>query len=145
MAMLPFCGYHMGDYFTHWLKVAERQGAQMPKVFYVNWFRKDEDGKFIWPGFGENSRVLAWIFGRVNGDADAIESAIGYLPPTGERGIDVDGLDVTEAMMARLLEVDTDGWLRQLPQMKEHYAEFGSKLPEQLHAQLRSLEERLTA
>jgi phosphoenolpyruvate carboxykinase (GTP) len=145
MAMLPFCGYHMGDYFAHWLKVAEREGAQMPKVFYVNWFRKDEDGKFMWPGFGENSRVLAWIFGRVNGDADAVESAIGYLPPTGERGIDLDGLDVTEATMARLLEVDTDGWLRQLPQMKEHYAEFGSKLPEQLHAQLQSLEQRLSA
>jgi phosphoenolpyruvate carboxykinase (GTP) len=145
MAMLPFCGYHMGDYFAHWLKVAERQGAQMPKVFYVNWFRKDEDGKFMWPGFGENSRVLAWIFGRVNGDADAIESAIGLLPPTGERGIDLDGLDVPQGTMARLLEVDTDGWLRQLPQMKEHYAEFGAKLPEQLHAQLRSLEQRLSA
>jgi phosphoenolpyruvate carboxykinase (GTP) len=145
MAMLPFCGYHMGDYFAHWLKVAERPGAQMPKVFYVNWFRKDEDGKFMWPGFGENSRVLAWIFGRVNGDADAIESAIGYLPPTGERGIDLDGLDVPVATMTRLLEVDTDGWLRQLPQMKEHYAEFGSKLPEQLHAQLQSLEQRLSA
>jgi phosphoenolpyruvate carboxykinase (GTP) len=144
MAMLPFCGYHMGDYFAHWLKVADRKGAQMPKVFYVNWFRKDEDGKFMWPGFGENSRVLAWIFGRVNGDADAVESAIGYLPPTGERGLDLDGLDIPEATMARLLEVDTDGWLRQLPQMKEHYAEFGSKLPEQLHAQLQSLEERLT-
>jgi phosphoenolpyruvate carboxykinase (GTP) len=145
MAMLPFCGYHMGDYFAHWLKVADRKGAQMPKLFYVNWFRKDEDGKFMWPGFGENSRVLAWIFGRVNGDADAVESAIGYLPPTGERGLDLDGLDIPEATMARLLEVDTDGWLRQLPQMKEHYAEFGSKLPEQLHAQLQSLEERLTA
>jgi phosphoenolpyruvate carboxykinase (GTP) len=145
MAMLPFCGYHMGDYFAHWLKVAEREGAQMPKVFYVNWFRKDEDGKFMWPGFGENSRVLAWIFGRVNGDADAIESAIGYLPPTGERGIDLDGLDVPEATMARLLEVDTDGWLRQLPQMKEHFAEFGDKLPAQLHAQLEALEQRLSA
>jgi phosphoenolpyruvate carboxykinase (GTP) len=145
MAMLPFCGYHMGDYFAHWLKVAEREGAQMPKVFYVNWFRKDEDGKFMWPGFGENSRVLAWIFGRVNGDADAVESAIGYLPPTGERGIDLDGLDVPEATMARLLEVDTDGWLRQLPQMKEHFAEFGDKLPAQLHAQLEALEQRLSA
>jgi phosphoenolpyruvate carboxykinase (GTP) len=145
MAMLPFCGYHMGDYFAHWLKVAEREGAQMPKVFYVNWFRKDEGGKFMWPGFGENSRVLAWIFGRVNGDADAVDSAIGYLPPTGERGIDLDGLDVSEATMARLLEVDTDGWLRQLPQMKEHFAEFGDKLPAQLRAQLAALEQRLSA
>ena len=144
MAMLPFCGYHMGDYFAHWLKVAQRDGARMPKVFYVNWFRKDENGKFMWPGFGENSRVLAWIFGRVNGEADAVESAIGYLPPTGERGIDLDGLDVAPETMARLLEVDTDGWLAQLPQIKEHFAEFGDKLPSALQAQLQALEQRLS-
>jgi phosphoenolpyruvate carboxykinase (GTP) len=145
MAMLPFCGYHMGDYFAHWLTVAKRDGVQMPRVFYVNWFRKDEDGKFLWPGFGENSRVLAWIFGRVNGDADAVESAIGYLPPTDERGIDLDGLDVPESTMASLLAVDTDGWLHQLPQMKEHFAEFGDKLPAALHEQLAALEQRLSA
>jgi phosphoenolpyruvate carboxykinase (GTP) len=145
MAMLPFCGYHMGDYFAHWLTVAEREGAQMPKVFYVNWFRKDDDGKFMWPGYGENSRVLAWVFGRVNGDADARETAIGYLPPLGERGIDLEGLDVSEETMAKLLEVDTDGWLRQLPQMKAHYAEFGAKLPKALHDQLAGLEARLNA
>jgi phosphoenolpyruvate carboxykinase (GTP) len=145
MAMLPFCGYHMGDYFAHWLKVAQRDGAQMPKVFYVNWFRKDEDGRFMWPGFGENSRVLAWIFGRVNGDADAVETPIGLLPPTGARGIDLDGLDVPEATMTKLLDVDTDGWLRQLPQIKEHYAEFGAKLPAALQAQLQTLEQRLSA
>ena len=145
MAMLPFCGYHMGDYFAHWLKVAHRDGAQLPRLFYVNWFRKDDDGAFMWPGYGENSRVLAWIFGRVNGDTDAVETPIGLLPPTGPRGIDLDGLDVPEATMAKLLEVDIDGWLRQLPQMKEHYAEFGSKLPDELHAQLQALEQRLTA
>jgi phosphoenolpyruvate carboxykinase (GTP) len=145
MAMLPFCGYHMGDYFAHWLTVAQRDGAQMPRVFYVNWFRKDEDDKFMWPGFGENSRVLAWIFGRVNGESDAVESAIGYLPPIGERGIDLDGLDVPESTMTRLLEVDTDGWLRQLPQMKEHFAEFGDKLPAALRDQLQALEQRLTS
>ena len=145
MAMLPFCGYHMGDYFAHWLKVAQPDGAQMPKVFYVNWFRKDDEGKFMWPGYGENSRVLAWIFGRVTGEADAVESAIGYLPPVGVRGIDLNGLDVTDDAMAKLLEVDTDGWLRQVPQMQAHYAEFGDKLPQALHEQLAGLERRLRA
>ncbi len=145
MAMLPFCGYHMGDYFAHWLTVAQRDGAKMPKIFYVNWFRKDEDGKFMWPGYGENSRVLAWIFGRVTGEAEAVETPIGLVPPMGESGIDLDGLDVSEETMARLLEVDTDGWLRQLPQMKEHYAEFGDKLPAALHDQLKALQQRLGA
>ena len=145
MAMLPFCGYHMGDYFAHWLKVAERDGAQMPRVFYVNWFRKDDDGRFMWPGFGENSRVLAWIFRRLTGEADAVQTPIGLVPPIGERGIDLTGLDVSEDTMARLLEVDTDGWLAQLPQVKAHFAEFGAKLPDALHAQLRGLEQRLTS
>ena len=145
MAMLPFCGYHMGDYFAHWLRVAKRDGAQMPRVFYVNWFRKDDDGKFMWPGFGENSRVLAWIFGRLTGDADAEETAIGLVPPIGEGGIDTDGLDVSQETMAKLLEVDHDGWAQQLPQMKEHYATFADKLPAELAEQLRTLEQRLDA
>jgi len=145
MAMLPFCGYHMGDYFGHWLKVAKREGAQMPRVFYVNWFRKDEDGRFMWPGFGENSRVLAWIFGRVTGDAEAVETAIGLVPPPGDGGIDTDGLDVSAATLAKLLEVDADGWTAQLPQIKAHYAEFGDKLPEALRAQLSALEQRLSS
>ncbi len=127
MAMLPFCGYHMGDYFAHWLKIGARDGAKLPKVFYVNWFRKDENGKFMWPGYGENSRVLAWVFDRVTGKAEAEETPIGLVPAAG--AIDTDGLDVSEATMSRLLEVDTDGWSAQLPQMKEHYAEFGDKLP----------------
>jgi phosphoenolpyruvate carboxykinase (GTP) len=143
MAMLPFCGYHMGDYFAHWLAVGARDGAQLPKIFYVNWFGKGEDGKFLWPGYGENSRVLAWIFGRVNGDADAVQTPLGLLPPTDERGIDRTDLDVSEETMARLLEVDVDGWLAQLPQMREHYAKFGDKLPAALHAQLDALEQRL--
>jgi phosphoenolpyruvate carboxykinase (GTP) len=143
MAMLPFCGYHMGDYFAHWLAVGEREGAKLPRIFYVNWFRKGEDGKFLWPGYGENSRVLAWIFGRVNGDSDAVETSIGFVPLTDERGIDRTDLDVSEETMTQLLEVDTDGWLAQLPQMKQHYAEFGEKLPAALHAQLDALEERL--
>jgi phosphoenolpyruvate carboxykinase (GTP) len=145
MAMLPFCGYHMGDYFNHWLTVGRREDVHMPKVFYVNWFRKDDDGKFMWPGFGENSRVLAWIFGRLTGDAQAEETPIGLVPAAGEGGIDTDGLDVSPETMAKLLEVDTDGWLTQLPQMREHLARFGDKLPRELTAQLDGLERRLNA
>ncbi len=145
MAMLPFCGYHMGDYFAHWLRVAKRDGAHMPRVFYVNWFRKDEDGKFMWPGFGENSRVLAWIFRRLTGEAEAVETAIGLVPPIGEGGIDTDDLDVSAETMAKLLEVDHEGWAAALPQMKQHYAEFGDKLPAELAEQLRTLEQRLDA
>jgi phosphoenolpyruvate carboxykinase (GTP) len=143
MAMLPFCGYHMADYFGHWLRIGEREGAQLPRIFYVNWFRKDDDGKFLWPGFGENSRVLAWIFRRCEGKADAVQTAIGLLPPVGDGGIDTDGLDVTDAAMARLLEVDIAGWSEQLPQIQEHYAKFGKKLPAELDAQLDSLDGRL--
>ncbi len=145
MAMLPFCGYHMGDYFAHWLRVAKRDGAQMPKVFYVNWFRKGDDGKFLWPGFGENSRVLAWIFRRITGQAKAEETPIGLLPPLGEGGIELDGLDIAPETMAQLLEVDVEGWKAQLPQMKQHFAEFGEKLPAELRAQLDALEQRLNA
>ena len=145
MAMLPFCGYHMGDYFAHWLKVGKTDGAKMPRVFYVNWFRKDDNGKFMWPGFGENSRVLAWIFGRVTGTAQAEETAIGLVPPLGEGGINTDGLDVSAETMGKLLEVDTEGWAAQLPQMKAHFAEFGDKLPAALQAQLTGLEQRLGA
>jgi phosphoenolpyruvate carboxykinase (GTP) len=143
MAMLPFCGYHMGDYFGYWLRTAERDGAKMPRVFYVNWFRKDEDGKFMWPGFGENSRVLAWVFERVAGRGEAIETSIGLVPPVGDGGIDTSGLDVAEETMARLLEVDADGWIAQLPQVKAHFAEFGAKLPGELREQLHGLESRL--
>ena len=145
MAMLPFCGYHMADYFRHWLRIGLREGAQLPRIFYVNWFRKGEDGKFLWPGYGENSRVLQWIFRRCQGKAPAVETAIGLLPPLGEGGIDTDGVDVSEAAMAKLLEVDFAGWKQQLPQMHEHYAEFGSKLPAELHAELDHLDARLHA
>jgi len=145
MAMLPFCGYHMADYFRHWLKLGERDGAKLPRIFYVNWFRKDENGKFLWPGYGENSRVLAWIFRRCEGNAEAVDTAIGLLPPVGEGGIETDGLDVSTEAMAELLKVDADGWKQQLPQMHEHYAEFGNKLPEGLRAQLQTLEDRLKA
>ena len=145
MAMLPFCGYHMADYFRHWLKIGRREGAKPPRIFYVNWFRKDTDGKFLWPGYGENSRVLAWIFRRCQGEAKAIETVIGLVPPIGEGGIDVDGLAITPKAMAELLEIDLEGWKQQLPQMHEHYAEFGEKLPAELHAQLETLDLRIHA
>ena len=143
MAMLPFCGYHMADYFRHWLAIGQREGAKLPLIFNVNWFRKGDDGKFLWPGYGENSRVLAWVFRRCEGKADAVQTPIGLLPPVGEGGIDIDDLDVNEATMKTLLEVDLHGWRQQLPQMHEHFAEFGDKLPQELHDELDSLDERL--
>jgi phosphoenolpyruvate carboxykinase (GTP) len=143
MAMLPFCGYHMADYFGHWLELGRREGAKLPRIFYVNWFRKDSDGKFLWPGYGENSRVLAWIFRRCEGTADAVETEIGLLPSTHDGGIEVEGLDVTDETMKALLAIDVDGWKQQLPQMHEHYAEFGPKLPAELRAQLDQFEQRL--
>ena len=143
MAMLPFCGYHMADYFRHWLTIGQREGAKLPRIFNVNWFRKDDDGNFMWPGYGENSRVLAWVFRRCEGQADAVQTPIGLVPPVGPGGIDIDGLDVTAETMAKLLEVDADEWRGQLPQMHEHYSEFGDKLPQKLHAELDALEQRL--
>ena len=143
MAMLPFCGYHMADYFRHWLNIGQCDGAKLPRIFYVNWFRKDEDGKFLWPGYGDNSRVLAWIVRRCEGKAAAVETPIGLVPPLGEGGIDIDGLDISDRAMTELLEIDIEGWKHQLPQMHEHYAEFGEKLPAALHALLAQLDERL--
>jgi len=145
MAMLPFCGYNMADYFAHWLEIGRHQGAKLPRIFYVNWFRKDDDGKFLWPGFGENSRVLAWIFRRCQGSAEAVETKIGLTPTTGEGGIDLAGLDISAEAMAQLLEVDPEAWKRQLPQMREHYARFGDRLPAEMRRQLEALEQRLDA
>jgi phosphoenolpyruvate carboxykinase (GTP) len=145
MAMLPFCGYHMADYWAHWLRIGQRDGAKLPRIFYVNWFRKGADGKFLWPGYGENSRVLEWIFRRCEGTARAVESDIGLLPAIGEGGIDTTGLGVSPAAMAELLAVDRRGWRQQLPQMHEHYARFGDRLPPQLRAQLDALEQRLSS
>ncbi len=143
MAMLPFCGYNMADYFAHWLNIGRRDGAQPPKIFHVNWFRKDDDGKFLWPGFGDNSRVLAWIFRRCDDDAEAVESEIGLVPPNGEGGIPTEGLEIGEEAMAKLLEVDPEEWRRQIPQMREHYARFGDRLPSEMREQMKGLEERL--
>jgi phosphoenolpyruvate carboxykinase (GTP) len=141
MAMLPFCGYNMADYLAHWLEVGEREGAQLPRIFYVNWFRKDADGKFLWPGFGENSRVLEWVFRRCEGGADAVETAIGLLPAEG--AINTEGLNIDAGAMQELLSVDEDLVREQLPQVKEHFAQFGDKLPAALTAQLEALEARL--
>ena len=141
MAMLPFCGYNMADYFGHWLKIGEREGARLPKVFLVNWFRKDEDGKFIWPGFGENSRVLEWVFRRCDGDGETVETPIGLLPAKGE--LNTKGLDLTEEQIDELLSVDAGLFKQQLPQMQEHLDRFGERLPAQLHQQLQALQARL--
>ncbi len=141
MAMLPFCGYHMGDYFAHWLEMGQREGARMPRVFYVNWFRKDDEGNFLWPGFGENGRVLKWIFERCSGTADAVESPIGNMPRPG--ALDVDGLDIDAATLEELLRVDEAGWCDELPMIEEHFATFGDRLPPQLREQLERLQQRL--
>jgi phosphoenolpyruvate carboxykinase (GTP) len=142
MAMLPFCGYNMADYFGHWLKVgAATKSENLPKIFFVNWFRRDEDGRFMWPGYGENSRVLKWIFDRVDGKANATKTAIGYLPSPAD--IDISGLDVSAADMNALLSIDSEGWKSALPQMRDHYAQFGAKLPAPLTAALNELESSL--
>jgi phosphoenolpyruvate carboxykinase (GTP) len=141
MAMLPFCGYNMADYFAHWLQAGRREGADLPRVFYVNWFRKDADGRFLWPGFGENSRVLEWIFRRCEGRADAVETAVGLLPAEG--AIDTDGLEISDEAMRELLSVDEALVREQLPQVREHLAKFGDDLPAEIGAQLEALEARL--
>src|SRR3954471_5084264 len=141
-AMLPFCGYHMADYFGHWLKIGEEgEASKLPRIFYVNWFRKDEDGSFLWPGFGENSRVLAWVFRRCDDQAAAEETPVGYVPTTD--ALDIDGLDVDEEDMAKLLHVDPEEWKQELPSMQQHFARFGDRLPKPLRKQLEALEERL--
>ncbi|MGH2713339.1 MAG: phosphoenolpyruvate carboxykinase (GTP) [Thermoleophilaceae bacterium] len=142
-AMLPFCGYHMADYFRHWLETGRREGVRLPKIFMVNWFRKDDDGKFIWPGFGENSRVLAWIFRRCDGEADAVETPIGLVPAPG--ALETGGLDLSSGELEKLLDVDPEEWKVQLPQIHQHYALFGDSLPDELRSQLEALEGRLAA
>jgi len=142
MAMLPFCGYNMADYFGHWLKVGSAAKPEnLPQIFFVNWFRRDTDGRFLWPGYGENSRVLKWVFERLDGTAGAVETPIGNLPVVSD--LDTSGLKVDSADMNTLLSVDTAGWLEAVPQIREHYATFGAKLPKQLSAALDSLEKAL--
>jgi phosphoenolpyruvate carboxykinase (GTP) len=140
-AMLPFTGYNVGDYFAHWLEIGEREGAQLPKLFWVNWFRKGEDGSFLWPGFGDNSRVLKWVLERVAGEGETVDTAIGRVPAPS--GIDTSGLDLEDAAMAELLSVDNESWRAELPQIEEHYAKVGDTLPEALKDELKELEKRL--
>jgi phosphoenolpyruvate carboxykinase (GTP) len=143
-AMLPFCGYNMGDYFGHWLEVGRATTAdKLPRLYHVNWFRKSADGRWLWPGFGENSRVLKWVFERVCGEAPAVETPIGLLPPKG--AIDTSGLNVTDDDMALLLSVDLDGWRAEVPLIEEHYAQFGTHLPAELGDELAKVEKRLAA
>ena len=144
MAMLPFCGYHMGDYFQHWLKIgAQADPANLPRIFYVNWFRKDAGGKFLWPGFGENGRVLKWVFERCDGAADAVASPIGNLPTTA--ALDTDGLGLDADGVAHLLACDLAGWTAELPSIQSHFDQFGDKLPQALHDELADLARRLAA
>jgi phosphoenolpyruvate carboxykinase (GTP) len=142
-AMLPFCGYHMGDYFAHWLKRGERQNASLPKIFFVNWFRKDQSGKFVWPGFGDNSRVLKWICERLDNRADAKETPIGFVPAKGS--LDVSGLDLSDEALDLLTSVDLDVWGEEADLIPGHYEKFGDRLPQQLWDEYAALIERLGA
>src|SRR5947208_4283177 len=141
MAMLPFCGYEMGSYFAHWLKIGATPGAKMPKIFLVNWFRKDEKGKFLWPGYGENSRVLKWIFERCNGTANAVDTPLGRLPCPED--LDIKGLDIPAANLSKLLNVDVEGWLGEIPLIHQFFDQFGERLPKALRDEVNRLEQRL--
>jgi phosphoenolpyruvate carboxykinase (GTP) len=140
-AMLPFCGYNMADYFGHWLRIGRRSGVRLPRVYLVNWFRKDGEGKFIWPGFGENSRVLEWIARRCDGEAEATETPIGRVPAPG--AINTEGLELPAEALERLVAVDADDLRQQLPQVEEHLARFGDRLPDEVTEQLEALRRRL--
>ncbi len=138
MAMLPFCGYHMGDYFAHWLAMGEKLGDKAPKIFNVNWFRTDDEGNFIWPGFGDNMRVLNWIVDRCNGTADAVETAIGFVPKAEDIDLtDLEGFDIET--LKSILAVDKDVWAKEAAEIEEHYKKFGDKLPAELRNQLETL------
>ena len=142
-AMLPFCGYDMADYFAHWIEMGRAGDAgRLPKIFYVNWFRKGADGRWLWPGFGENSRVLEWVFNRLSGDGAAVDTPIGFVPAT-EGGLDLDGLDVSPADLEELLRVDADEWRAELAGIERHYATFGGRVPAELQAQVDALRRRL--
>ncbi len=140
-AMLPFCGYHICDYLQHWLDMGKKTDPEkLPRIFYVNWFRKDKDGNWLWPGFGENSRVLKWIIERVSGEGKAVETPIGYMPTID--AIDRTGLDVSDEAMKELLKVDKNEWKKEIESIKEYYAKFGDRLPRELARQLEALEKR---
>jgi phosphoenolpyruvate carboxykinase (GTP) len=140
--MLPFCGYNMADYWAHWLSLEDRMDEEkLPKVFYVNWFRKSADGRYLWPGFGDNSRVLEWVFERCAGRGEVVETPIGNLPALGT--IDVEGLDIPEDDMTELLRVDRDEWRAELPPIVEYFAQFGDRMPPAITGQAEALRQRL--
>ena len=143
-AMLPFCGYNMGDYFSHWLKIgADADASKLPKIFFVNWFRKDAAGRFVWPGFGENSRVLKWIVERLEGEADARDTPIGRLPTPGS--LDTGGLGLSDDQLRLLLTVDPVVWREEAALIPPAYEKFGDRLPKELWAEYHALVERLQA
>ncbi|HEX6597145.1 MAG TPA: phosphoenolpyruvate carboxykinase domain-containing protein, partial [Acidimicrobiales bacterium] len=149
-AMLPFCGYNMADYLGHWLEIGRAGKAraagsvdQLPKLYYVNWFRKSPEGKWLWPGFGENCRVLKWVFERVSGGGQGQETAIGVLPAEG--ALDTSGLDISPDDLAELLRVDEDEWRHEIPSIEEHFTFLGERLPDELRDELVALEKRLSA
>jgi len=142
MAMLPFCGYHMGDYFAHWLDIGKKSSAEkLPKIFYVNWFRTDENGRFLWPGYGENSRVLKWIFERCDNQVNAVDTPIGRLPALSD--LDRTGLEMPPANLDKLLSVDGEGWRAEIPLIEKHFAQFGDRLPQGLRDEVKNLAARL--
>ncbi len=142
MAMLPFIGYNAGDYFNHWIKMGkENDEAKMPRIYYVNWFRRNDDGGFLWPGFGENSRVLKWVIDRMEGQAAAVETPIGHVPAPG--ALDIDGLDVTEDDLQKALAVDVEEWKKEIPEITEWFEKFGEQLPAVLWTELDGLKARL--
>ena len=142
MAMLPFCGYNMGDYFAHWLEMGTKLGDKAPKIFNVNWFRTDDEGHFLWPGFGDNMRVLMWALERCEGRGDAVETAIGYVP----KAEDIDLTDLKDfdvETLKSILEVNKDVWMKEAEEIEEHYKKFGDRLPKELKEQLEGLKARL--
>jgi phosphoenolpyruvate carboxykinase (GTP) len=142
-AMLPFCGYNMGDYFQHWLNIEKNapDASKLPGIYYVNWFRKSADGKWLWPGYGDNIRVLKWIFERLEGNTEGVKTAIGYLPKP--EGIDVSGIEDVKENLPELLSVEPEKWKTEIDGIKEHYTKFGAKLPKALKSELADLEKRL--
>jgi phosphoenolpyruvate carboxykinase (GTP) len=143
-AMLPFCGYNMGDYFGHWLNVGRRlRFDRAPRIFQVNWFRRGEDGRFLWPGFGDNSRVIDWIIRRISGEVGAVDSPIGRLPR--REDLNLEGLEITDADLDELFDVNVDAWLAEADSTEEFYSIFGSKLPAALRSELDALRYRLNA
>ncbi|HSD63668.1 MAG TPA: phosphoenolpyruvate carboxykinase (GTP) [Ignavibacteriaceae bacterium] len=141
-AMLPFCGYNMGDYFKHWLEIGKSADKnKLPKIFYVNWFRKDEDGKYLWPGYGENIRIIKWIFDRCNEKAGARKTAVGYLPT--KESLELSGLDISDKNLNRLLSIDKDEWCAESKEMRKYYKLFGDRLPAEMTEELKKLEEKL--